>query len=114
MNVLRSVAGMLIAAAILAVCCVSMVNAATQEHRSVQELVERLASPSADERKEAREGLLLLGAAAVPPLVLATESDDATVRWEAVNLLGSLGHLRATDAVLLTFPTPHSFSRGNF
>ena len=81
------------------------VTAAVQEppsipHGSVNELMEKLASPSADERKEAREGLLALGAAAVPPLILATEAENATLRWEAVNLLGALGDLRATEAVL--------------
>ena len=79
--------------------------------------MEKLASPSADERKEAREGLLALGAAAVPSLILATESDDATVRWEAVNLLGALGNLRATDAVLrvaMTDPDVHARWRANW
>jgi len=63
-------------------------------------LVQQLADPSANTRKEAREELLLLGAAAVPPLILATESESALLRWEAVNLLGALGDLRGTDAVL--------------
>ena len=82
--------------------------ATTQEHPSdatIQELVELLADPSAEERKEAREELLSLGAAAVPLLILATESDSALLRWEAVNLLGALGDLRATDAVLLVAMT---------
>ncbi len=82
-----------------------------------EHLVERLASPSADERKEAREGLLSLGAAAVPFLILATESDNALLRWEAVNLLGTLADLRATDAVLhvaMTDSEVHARWRANW
>jgi HEAT repeat protein len=82
-----------------------------------QELVERLADSSAEERKEARERLLLLGAAAVSPLILATESDNALLRWEAVNLLGTLGDLCATDAVLhvaMTDPEVHARWRANW
>ena len=93
------------------------VAAAPQEPPLVQELVERLASPSAGEREEAREGLLSLGAAAVPPLILATESDNALLRWEAVNLLGMLGDLRATTAVLhvaMTDPEVHARWRANW
>ena len=85
--------------------------------QQLQELVDGLASSSANERKEAREGLLSLGAAAVPPLILATESDNALLRWEAVNLLGSLGDLRGTDAVLhvaMTDPDVHARWRANW
>lgn len=60
----------------------------------------QLSSAESDQRSEAREGLLSLGAAAVPPLIDATTSSSALLRWEAVNLLGTLGDLRATDAVL--------------
>jgi HEAT repeat protein len=83
----------------------------------VEDLVEGLASPSFNERKEAREGLLSLGAAAVPPLILATESENALLRWEAVNLLGTLGDLRATDAVLhvaMTDSEVHARWRANW
>lgn len=66
----------------------------------VGELMERLASPLAEERSAARAGLLVLGEAAVPSLIFATEAEDSILRWEAVNLLGMLGDLRATDAVL--------------
>ena len=96
------------------------VTAATQEpppNLLAQELVERLANPSANERKEAREGLLSLGEAAVPPLILVTESDNALLRWEAVNLLGILGDLRATDAALhlaMTDPDVHARWRANW
>lgn len=98
------------------------VTAAVQEppsipHGSVNELMEKLASSSADERKEAREGLLALGAAAVPTLILATESDSALLRWEAVNLLGVLGDLRGTEAVLrvaMTDPDVHARWRANW
>lgn len=102
MSVSRFAAGLLLVTATLALGT-GLAAAATQEpppNLLAQELVEQLASPSADERKEAREGLLTLGAAAVPPLILATESDNALLCWEAVNLLGTLGDLRATDAVL--------------
>lgn len=74
--------------------------ASDQDLLAIQ-LVEQLGDSSPDERGEAREGLLLLGAAAVPALIGATESTSAVLRWEAVNLLGTLGDLRATDAVLL-------------
>jgi len=83
----------------------------------VGELIERLASPSGEERSEAREGLLTLGAAAVLSLIPATESENATLRWEAVNLLGALGDLRATGAVLevaLTDPDVHARWRANW
>jgi len=108
MNVLQSAVGLVAVAAILAVSGVSTVNAATQEpppNLLAQELVEQLASPSANERKEAREELLSLGATAVPSLIEAIESSNASLRWEAVNLLGTLGDLRARDAVLLVAMT---------
>jgi HEAT repeat protein len=67
----------------------------------VEDLVVQISSSRSDQRSEAREGLLSLGAAAVPSLIRATTSNNALLRWEAVNLLGTLGDLRATDAVLL-------------
>lgn len=106
MNVSWRAVGLLLVGAIL-VFGVGLF-AATQAHASgasIQELVELLADPSAEERKYAREELLSLGAAAVPSLILATESGSALLRWEAVNLLGALGDLRATDAVLLVAMT---------
>ena len=116
MSVSRFTACLLLVMATLALGT-GLIATATQEHPSAQELVEQLASPSADEREEAREGLLSLGAAAGPPLILATESDDATLRWEAVNLLGTLRDLRATDAVLrvaMTDSEVHARWRANW
>jgi len=119
MSVSRLAACLLLVAGIL-VLGTGPAAAAAQEpppNLLAQELVERLASPSADERKGAREGLLALGAAAVPPLILATESDSALLRWEAVNLLGTLGDLRATDAVLhvaMTDSEVHARWRANW
>jgi HEAT repeat protein len=111
----RFILGVLIVATTLAVG--AAVAAAPQQPPLAQELVERLASPSADERKETREELLSLGAAAVPFLILATESDNALLRWEAVNLLGTLGDLRATTAVLrvaMTDSDVHARWRSNW
>ena len=73
---------------------------AAAENPSPDTLVGQLADSSPELRKAAREELLSLGAAAVPHLVTATESDSALLRWEAVNLLGAIGDLRGTDAVL--------------
>lgn len=66
----------------------------------VTDLVDRLASTSAVEREEAREGLLSLGATAVPFLISRTESDDPILRWEAINLLGAIGDPRAVSVVM--------------
>jgi len=115
----RFAVGLLLVAATL-VSGMGLAAAVTQEplpNLLAQQLVERLEDPSPDERKEAREGLLSLGAAAVPPLMLATESDNALLRWEAVNLLGTLGDLRATDAVLrvaMTDSEVHARWRANW
>ena len=116
MSVSRFTACLLLVMATLALGT-GLIATATQEHPSTQKLIDRLASPSADERKEAREGLLSLGTAAVPPLILATKSDDALLRWEAVNLLGTLRDLRATDAVLrvaMTDSEVHARWRANW
>ena len=102
MRVLRSVICLVVVAATLAVSGADAVAQAqpSSPQAQVQELVEKLASSLADERKEAREGLLALGAAVVPTLILATESDSALLRWEAVNLLGMIADPRGIDAVL--------------
>jgi hypothetical protein len=121
MRTLRFVVGLSLLVMTLAVA-IGNVAVATREPPSspsaqVQRLVEKLASSSADERKEAREGLLALGAAAVPSLILATESNNATLRWEAVNLLGALRDLHATDAVLhvaISDPDVHARWRANW
>ncbi|MCK4355944.1 HEAT repeat domain-containing protein, partial [Candidatus Bipolaricaulota bacterium] len=119
MSVSQFAAGLLLVTATLALGT-GLAAAATQEpppNLLAQELVEQLASPSADERKEAREGLLTLGAAAVPSLITATELDNAILRWEVVNLLGMLGDLRATDAVLrvaMTDSDVHARWRANW
>ena len=115
-----TISGVLIVATILTVGGAVAVDVVAQAHSSellAQELVERLADPSAEERKRAREELLSLGAAAVPPLILATESVSALLRWEAVNLLGTIGDLRATNAVLrvaMTDPDVHARWRANW
>jgi len=93
------VASLLLGGSLGSIACVPVEASGQDPH--TEELVEQLANPSASERNEAREGLLSLGAAAVPPLIVATQSDNAPLRWEAVNLLGILGDLRATAAVLL-------------
>ena len=119
MNVPRSAGYLLLVAATL-VLWMGLTAVATQEpplNLKVQGLVERLADPSAEERREAREELLTLGAAAVPPLILATESVSALLRWESVNLLGTLGDLRATNAVLrvaMTDSDVHARWRANW
>jgi len=120
MRIFRFTTGLLLVVAATLVLGTGLAATATQgppPNLLVQDLVERLASPSADERKEARRGLLSLGAAAVPLLILATESDNALLRWEAVNLLGTLGNLRATDAVLrvaMTDSDVHARWRANW
>lgn len=87
---------LLLVAVALALSC----SASASQTEDVDQLIQHLADASAEIRKEAREDLLSLGAAAVPHLVAATESDSALLRWEAVNLLGGIGDLRGTDAVL--------------
>jgi len=119
MNVSRFAAGLLLVGAIVAFG-MDLTAASAQEpspNSLGQQLVERLSDPSAEERKEAREELLSLGSAAVPPLILATESDNSLLRWEAVNLLGALGDLRATDSVLrvaMTDSDVHARWRANW
>ena len=119
MSVSQFAAGLLLVTATLALGT-GLAAAATQEpppNLLAQELVEQLASPSADERKEAREGLLTLGAAAVPSLITATELDNAILRWEAVNLLGMIADPRGIDAVLhvaMTDSDVHARWRANW
>lgn len=112
------VVGVLLAAA-LGFCIGSAVIASQEAvlEAQVGGLIERLASPFAEERSEARTGLLVLGEAAVPFLIPAIEAEDPILRWEAVNLLGVLGDLRATDAVLTvatTDPDVHARWRANW
>ena len=122
MKALRSVVSLVVVAATLVVSGAGAVDAVALAQPATllvkaEDLVERLASPSASERKEAREGLLALGTVVVPALILATESESATLRWEAVNLLGSLGDLRGADAVLrvaTTDPDVHARWRANW
>jgi HEAT repeat protein len=116
MKALRYVVCCLVLSAVISVGVAAVGQAATLL-APAGKLVEKLASASSDERKEAREGLLALGAAAVPPLILATESKNALLRWEAVNLLGALRDLRATDAVLqvaISDPDVHARWRANW
>jgi HEAT repeat protein len=119
MSVSRFAAGLLLVTATLALGTV-LAAAAAQEippNLLAQELVEQLVSPSADERKEAREGLLTLAAAAVPSLISATKSDSALLRWEAVNLLGMIADPRGIDAVLhvaMTDSDVHARWRSNW
>ncbi len=106
---------LLLSGSVVSAACTPPETAGQDSH--MEELVKHLASPSADERKEAREGLLSFGATAVPFLVLATESDNAILRWEAVNLLGILGDLRGIDAVLrvaMTDSDVHARWRSNW
>jgi len=112
-----SVAWLLIIAFGMALACVTLHAEPLGAWPGVEDLVERLASPSSNERKEAREVLLSLGAAAVPSLILATESNNALLRWEAVNLLGMIGDLRGIDAVLrvaMTDSDVHARWRANW
>ena len=119
MNGSRFAAGLLLVAAIL-VLGTGIAAAFTQEPLPdllAQELLGQLADPSPAERTAARGALLSLGVAAVPSLITATESSDALLRWEAVNLLGALGDLRATDAVLrvaMTDSEVHARWRANW
>jgi len=71
----------------------------------IQMLICQLGSTGSEERREARDQLLALGPEALPALVLAVASSNADLRWEAVNLLGELGDVRATDAVLCAATT---------
>lgn len=119
MNVSRFAAGPVLVAAIL-VLGTGIAAAFTQEPLPAQldqELLGQLADPSPDERTAARVALLSLGSAAVPSLITATEASDALLRWEAVNLLGIIGDLRATDAVLqvaMTDSDVHARWRANW
>jgi len=79
--------------------------------------IAQLGSARADDRADARARLLALGSAVVPLLIEATASDDATVRWEAVNLLGLLDDPRGIDAVFgmaTTDPDVHARWRANW
>ncbi|MGB2983869.1 MAG: HEAT repeat domain-containing protein [Candidatus Bipolaricaulia bacterium] len=102
----------------LVVCLIIAVAGSVACHGlSIAELMFQLSSADSGQRTEAREGLLSLGATAVPSLIEATTSASALLRWEAVNLLGSLGDLRATDAVLLVAmsdPDVHARWRSNW
>ena len=66
----------------------------------VERLIEQLGSPDAAERSLARAELYSLSEEAAPALIEATYSDDPTLRWEAVNLLGMIGDPRGIDAAL--------------
>jgi len=100
----------------LAFCTNALEGEGTTEDL-VWRLIGQLESRLADEREEARKRLEMLGAAAVPFLIRAMEAEDPILRWEAVNLLGVLGDLRATDAVLAvatTDPDVHARWRANW
>jgi len=106
---------LLLSGSVVSAACTPPETAGQDSH--MEELVKHLASPSADERKEAREGLLTLGAAAVPSLIEATESSNASLRWEAVNLLGMIADPRGIDAVLsvaMTDSDVHARWRANW
>jgi HEAT repeat protein len=51
-------------------------------------------------RTLAREKLLRLGLKAIPLLIEASDDEDAGLRWEAVNLLGSIGDKRSSQALV--------------
>jgi len=59
-----------------------------------------LVSPAEEKRKTARRQVAKMGSALVPELMLAAESEDPNLRWEAVDALGALGDRRATAVVL--------------
>lgn len=121
-EVFRRIASALLFVTVSFICAIVSGDACTlvqqpDSEAQALDLIEKLASPSADDRREAREGLLLLRVAAVPSLILATESESAILRWEAVNLLGLLRDLRATDAVLqvaMTDQDVHARWRANW
>jgi len=45
---------------------------------------------SAEARSRGREGVMALGITALPALIAATSDEEAFIRWEAVNALGTL------------------------
>jgi hypothetical protein len=53
-----------------------------------------------DERKAARDEIMKRGDEAVPDLMRATRACNNTIRWEAVNALGSLHAKQAVDALI--------------
>jgi len=95
--------------ALLAGCVPAIGQGAdTAEVNPFQQLIFQLGSADMEERHEARDQLLSLGAEAVPALVLAVASDSVSLRWEAVNLLGELGDVRAMEALLRSATTDAS------
>lgn len=56
----------------------------------IGDLIEVMAEGISDERQEAREALIAMGAEAMPSLVAATRDTNARIRWEAVNAPGTM------------------------
>ncbi len=71
-----------------------------KDPRAVQALVPYLGSYSEDLRSQTAEALRAIGAPAVPALLVAAKSPDATVRAAAVRAMGNLPHPDARAAVL--------------
>jgi HEAT repeat protein len=69
-------------------------NAETRES-----LVQMLRGESVTERHSAREKLVALGQAAVPPLVEALKDESAELRWEAAMTLKRLPYAEAAPAL---------------
>jgi HEAT repeat protein len=59
----------------------------TQHEPSVAALIEQLGSSSVSQRRQAREGLLERGAAAVSALTAALNDPSRDIRWEAARTL---------------------------
>ena len=65
--------------------------------------IEFMRGADSEARKEGREALIAIGAAAVPALIEATHDPDDWIRWEAVNALGSIA-FDDPDAVIPAIP----------
>jgi len=57
---------------------------------SAAQWIELMRDGQASSRKQAREALIAIGAAAIPVLIDASYDEDDWIRWEAVNALGSI------------------------
>lgn len=69
-------------------------------NQAVHALILVLSSRDGMLRKSARESLVAIGAAAVPPLIETLATPDRTSRWEAAKALGNIGDPAAAPALV--------------
>jgi len=72
------------------------------EQKPLESLIDALRSKNAAEREQARERLILLGHAAVIPLLHSLKDHDEHVRWEAAKALAGIADPAAAEALAET------------